>query len=111
MYNHCFNARETASHNKKRDLHDSQALKDKPAIAIAIQDILNKLPRGEPVVMPSAPKRPALYQNCGENVFTSKDRRALLTSSASTDAWYAGSALYDFTAHKPKNTAVTAASD
>jgi hypothetical protein len=54
MYNECFNKRETAAHNQKRAVHEAKNLTFKPEIAREIQQILNKLPRGEAVSMPAA---------------------------------------------------------
>jgi len=54
MYNECFNKRETAAHNAKRAVHEAKDLTFKSEIAREIQQILNKLPRGEAVQMPAA---------------------------------------------------------
>jgi hypothetical protein len=40
MYNHCYNKRETAAHNKKRAVHEAKKLTMKADIARAIQQIL-----------------------------------------------------------------------
>jgi hypothetical protein len=54
MLNECFNKRETAAHNEKRAVHEAKDLTVKHEIAREIQEILNKLPRGEAVQMPAA---------------------------------------------------------
>jgi hypothetical protein len=111
MYNECVNERETAAHNAKRDVHEAKALTTKSEIAIAIQKILNNMPRGEAVQMPAASSRPAAYRECGENIFTSTERLALFTADLATAGWYAGSAQYDFATHAPKSAQVTRQSD
>jgi hypothetical protein len=119
MYNHCYNKRALVAHNEKRLLHEARALttdRENGTMAKEIQRILNELPRGEAVEMPAASQRAAAYRECGENVYTTSTlteagRLSLFTTDAATDGWYAGSAQYDFAAHRPTNAGVTQQSD
>jgi len=111
MYNDCYNKRETAAHNEKRAVHESQKLTFKFEIAREIQRLLNDMPRGQAAKMPPATQRKAAYRDCGENLYTSKETSRLFTANLATSGWYAGSAQYDFAASKPKSTSVTAQSD
>jgi len=111
MYNKCFNDRETKAHNAKRAIHVVEKLTNNAGIAREIQKILNGMPRGEPVAMPTASKRPVSppgedqikLRDCGESVFTTANVLKLLTDSLATEGWYAGIAMYDFDNHRPRS--------